>query len=84
MDIKGVQQQWQDFLVACDPKRKFHDRQRREMRRAFLSGYWSMLNTALEIAAIDCEADGAVVLGQQHSECERLIREMLREDVQGN
>lgn len=80
MNVETVQQQWQEFLKACDPHNKFHDRQKREMRRGFLSGFYCALQTCRQISEIDCEDAGANVLQTFYVECENSIKEMIRED----
>lgn len=80
MKIKGVQQQWQEFLKACDPRGRFQATQRREMYRAFLAGFYSMIMTSLAIAEIDSENDGAAELEKLRIECELLGKDMVRGD----
>ena len=80
MNFPGVQQQWQEFIAACDPRGKFSAIQRREMYRAFLGGFYSMLTTCVQIAEIDSEDAGAAMLSQIKDECERLSKELIRGD----
>lgn len=82
--IKTVQQQWQEFLSAVDPRGRFGRTQKREMRRAFLSGFYSMLVTCKDIAAIDSEDAGAAKMEELYQECESSLRGMIREDYQQN
>ena len=80
MKIQGVQQQWQEFLKAVDPRGRFPDRQRREMRKAFLSGFYAMLVTCIQISEIESDDEGVQTLENIRQECERLIRDMISAD----
>lgn len=79
MKIQCVQGQWQEFIAACDPRKQFHDKQQREMRRAFLSGFYCALQTALQVAELSRD-DGATIMQRLYEECETSIKGMIRDD----
>ncbi len=84
LDVKPLHKEsvlsiWHSFEAACMSP-DAGTMQRREMRRAFYSGFWAMLNMGVAMADADLpDDDGAAELARLAKECERFAELVAQE-----
>jgi hypothetical protein len=75
--MKTIREQWQSFARAVGQSPNARTVQRRELRRAFYAGFYSMLTTAQAIGALAVsDEEGAALLVALWAEAEAFNRDV--------
>lgn len=85
MALKSIEEEWQFFAAIVFSKHQPSETQRREMRKAFVAGAWSLLIAMREIGEPHVtEEEGLQYLAAREAECLQFKADLMREYGEGN
>jgi len=83
--LNSIEKEWQSFSEMVFKGTPASEVQRREMKKAFFAGYWSLFAALEEIGEPHVsEAEGEAFLDARQDECREFLRRLIAEYAEGN